>query len=119
MQQGSYVLFDVAEAISGFTVHDLFDPVRYLEGMAELVESALRAARSEHPRVAACGELAVPLLAQGNAEAAIQIERLSNEFANEYALDILCTYPANSFHKEEAGHVLQRICAEHSAVYSL
>ena len=117
MQRGSYILLDVDETISTFMVNDLPDPVRYLEGMSDLLESALKAARSEHPRVAVCGELAVPLLEQGNKDAVIQIEQLSNEFAIEYEINILCLYP-KSARPEEAGHVLQRICAEHSTVYS-
>jgi hypothetical protein len=48
---------------------------------------------------------------------AIQIEQLSNQFAIEYGLDILCMYPVKSSRREEADHVLERICAEHSTVY--
>ncbi len=118
IERGSYVLLDVNDAISSFMVNDVLDPVRYLNGVADLVESALRAAKSDHPRVAACGELAVPLLAQGHAETVIQIEQLSDAFANEYELDILCMYPAKSFRKHEFDHVFQRICAEHSTVHS-
>jgi DNA-binding NarL/FixJ family response regulator len=118
MQRGNYAVLDVDATISGFIVNDLVDPVRYLQGMSDLVESALRAARSDHPRVAVCGELALPLLVQGNAEAVIQIERLSDEFANEYEIDILCLYPAESPRQQEFGQIFQRICAEHSTVYS-
>ena len=118
MRRGTYVVFDVTETISAFMVNDLVDPVRYLEGMAELVESGLRAARSKHPRVAVYGELAVPLLAQGNADAVIQIEQLSNEFAKEYELDILCTYPVKSSLSKASDPIFRRICAEHSTLYS-
>jgi DNA-binding NarL/FixJ family response regulator len=117
MHRGSYILLDVTDTMSAFMVHDRLDPVRYLEGMADLVESALRSATSDHPRAAVCGELAIPLLAQGNVDAAIQIEQLSNQFAIQYELDILCMYPVKGSRREEADHVLQRICAEHSAVY--
>jgi DNA-binding NarL/FixJ family response regulator len=117
-QRGTYISLDVAQTISRFMVNDRLDPVRYLEGMADLVESALRAATSARPRVAVYGELTVPLLAQGNADAAIQIEQLSNAFANEYDLDILCMYPTNNYFGKITDHVLQRICAEHSAVHS-
>lgn len=117
MQRGSYILFDVTDTMSSFMVHDRLDPVRYLEGMADSVESALRSAKSDHPRVAICGELAIPLLAQGNADSAIQIEQLSNQFAIQYELDILCMYPVKSYRSVEADHILQRICTEHSTVY--
>ena len=119
IQQGTYRLFDVTDAISEFMVNDLVDPVRYLGGMADLVESSLRAATSNHPRVAVYGELAVPLLAQGNADAVLQLEQLSDQFANEYELDILCTYPVKrTRRKEPPAAVRQKICAEHSTVFS-
>jgi CheY-like chemotaxis protein len=116
MKEGSYLLQDAIETISSFMVQDSVDPIRYLEVMANLIESAMGAARSEQCRIAVCGELAVPLLAQGNADAAIQIEQLSDEFASAYALDFLCTYPLNSFPGKDEDHVRQRICAEHAAV---
>ena len=118
IQQGTYRLLDVTDAISAFMVNDSVDPVRYLEGMADLVDSGLRAATSNHPRVAVYGELAVPLLAQGNADAVLQIEQLSDQFATEYELDILCTYPVKRSRRKETGAVRQRICAEHSTVFS-
>jgi DNA-binding NarL/FixJ family response regulator len=118
IQQGTYRLLDVTDSISAFMVNDSVDPVRYLEGMADLVESGLRAARSNHPHVAVYGELAVPLLAQGNADAVLQIEQLSDQFATEYELDILCTYPVKRSRRKETGAVRQRICAEHSTVFS-
>jgi DNA-binding NarL/FixJ family response regulator len=118
MNRGSFTMLDVAETTSGFMISGSVDPVRYLEGLADMAESALRASKSEHPRIAVCGELAVPLLAQGNTDAAIQIEQLSNEFATAYAMDILCVYPSESAPGEESSPVRQRICAEHSTIYS-
>lgn len=118
MKKGTYKLLDVADTISSFMVNNSFDPVRYLEGMADLVDSARKVGKSNDRRVAVFGELAVPLLAQGNVEAAIQIERLSNEFAHQYEIDILCTYPLERSRGNYADHVLQRICAEHTTIYS-
>src|SRR5262249_39669734 len=118
MKQGTYKLLDVADAISAFMVNDSVDAVRYLEAMANLMESARKVARSKYPRLAVYGELAVPLLARRNVEAVLQIEQLSNEFAKEYDIDILCTYPVKRSRRKEAGDVLQQICAEHTTVHS-
>src|SRR5262249_23639405 len=63
MQQGTYRLLDVTDAISEFMVNDLVDRVRYLEGMAGLCESGLRVAPSNHPRVVGLVEMAVRLFA--------------------------------------------------------
>lgn len=118
IQRGTYLVFDVADTISAFMVNHSVDPARYLAGMADLMEFALKAARSKHPRVAVFGELAVPLLAQGHTDAVIQIEQLSNEFAKEYGLDILCTYPVKKSRRKELGEFFGKICAEHTTVYS-
>jgi len=118
MKGGRYTLLDVDDALSTFMTDDGPDPVRYLEGLADLLDAARRAEGLEHSRVAVCGELAAPLLVRGAAEAVIQIEQLSNEFANEYEIDILCMYPAHWSHGEEADQIFHRICAEHSTVSS-
>ena len=114
MQAGLYRVLDVKDALSSFMVQDSIDPIRYLEALAALVESSLKVAPGG--RVAACGELAARLLEQGNHDAALQIEHLSNEFAKQYGLDILCLYPVTSY-PDGAGSIFQRICAEHATVY--
>jgi hypothetical protein len=58
------------------------------------------------------------LWAQGNAEAAIQVQKLSNQLVNIYDVDILCGYYLSSVHGGMDSRVFERICAEHSAVYS-
>jgi hypothetical protein len=99
-------------------VNDLPDPSRFRKAAADLIVNALKAAKGEHPRVAACGECAPLLYAEGNADAAIRLEQLWNELARIYDVDILCGYPLESFRGEEDSPVFQRICAEHSAIYS-
>ena len=79
---------------------------------------AAKAAQREPPRVAVCGECAPILWAQGKADAAIQVEHLWDEIARKHEVDILCGYVLNSFQREQESHVYERICAEHSAVYS-
>ena len=88
IEQGRYVPLDAAEMLSTFMVNDQPDPVRFLKGTRDLVVAAAKAAKGEHPRVAACGECAPLLWAQGNAEAAIRVENLWNEIAETYYVDI-------------------------------
>jgi hypothetical protein len=67
-------------------------------------------------RVAACGECAPILWAQGKADAAIRLEELWNQIASTYYVDILCGYPLESLRHEEDSYTFRRICEEHSAV---
>ncbi len=118
LEQGRYISLDVAETLSTFMVNDLPDPAQYRKVAGDLVMEAAKAARGELPRVAACGECAPVLWAQGKADAAVQVEHLWDEIARTHEMDILCGYGLNSFQREQESHIYERICAEHSAVYS-
>jgi hypothetical protein len=59
------------------------------------------------------------LWAQGNAEAAIQVEELGNKLTQIHAVDILCGYSVGTVEKRMDNAVFQRICSEHSAVHSI
>lgn len=118
INQGRYVALDAAETLSTFMVNDLPDPVRFLKIAGNLVVKASKAAKGAHPRVAACGECAPLLWAEGKADAAIQVEHLWDEIAKIYDVDILCGYVLKSFQREPENHIYERICAEHSAVSS-
>jgi DNA-binding NarL/FixJ family response regulator len=118
IEQGTYTSLDVADTLSTFMVNDLPDPVRFLEVASGLIATAAKAAKGEHPRVAACGECAPTLWAEGKADAAIRLEQLWDQMAKTFDVDILCGYPLSSFYRTQDSFIFQRICAEHSAVYS-
>jgi hypothetical protein len=116
--QGRYISLDVADTLSTFMVNDLPDAARCLKVAGDLVMQAEKAAQREPSHVAVCGECAPILWAQGKADAAIQVEHLWDEIARKLEVDILCGYVLNSFQRKQESHVYERICAEHSAVYS-
>jgi DNA-binding NarL/FixJ family response regulator len=116
--QGRYIALDAAEAQSAFMRDGMFDSARTLSTFEDLILTTQRAAHREHPRVAFFGEVVDLLCSQGNAEAAIQMEKLGNQLANEYDVDILCGYSLCGYHEEKDDEIYQRICAEHSAVHS-
>lgn len=118
IEQGRYVALDVVDTLSTFMVNGLADPVRFSEVARNLVRSAAKAAQGVQARVAMCGECAPLLWAQGNADAAIQLEQLWDKLARKYNLDILCEYSLASIQREIGGRVFRQICAEHSAVHS-
>ena len=118
IEQGRYVALDAAETISAFMVNDQPDPVRFLELLGDLIVTAREAAKGEHPRVSVFGECVNLLWVQGNAEAAIQMEKLGNKLTKIHDVDILCGYSLGSVVGGMDDRVFQRICAEHSAVYS-
>ena len=113
IEQGLYLPLDVNEALSTFMVNDLPDSVRYLmKVLGDLVSSA---AKVRHARVAAFGEIAPTLWAQGHTNAAIQVEKATNELAKTCNVDIRCGYVLNSLQREQ-DHLYERICTEHTTV---
>ena len=113
IEQGLFLLVDVHQALSTFMVNDLPDPVRFQKVFADVLASAAKAAKEQPPRVAACGEFAPTLWAQGKSDAAVQVEHLTAEMAKTRNVDILCGYVLNNF---QPGHIYERICIEHTAV---
>ena len=118
IEQGRFISLDAADTLSTFMLNDMPDPVRFLKLFSNLIVTAAEAARGEQPRVAVFGEAVNLLWAQGNTEAAIQIEKLANQLAKTYALDILCGYSLGSVQGRMDSHIFERICAEHSTVHS-
>ena len=118
IEQGRYIALDVADALSTFMIDGMPDPARFLNFFGNLIVTAAHAAKGEQARVAVFGEGVHLLWAQGNAEAAIRLERLTNQIAKTYDVDILCGYVMKSFQREPEGQIYERICAEHSAVCS-
>jgi CheY-like chemotaxis protein len=118
MKQGRYLDLEPSDMLSTFLVNDQLDADRFVKAAGDFIATALKAATGKHPRVTVCGECPALLHAEGKAEAAVEMERLWNELANVYDVDSLCGYPIERFRSEEQGRIFQRICAEHSAVYS-
>jgi DNA-binding NarL/FixJ family response regulator len=118
IEEGRYIPLDAADTLSTFMVNGSPDPVRFLKVAGDLIVGAAKAVNGEPSRVAACGECAPLLWAQGNAEAAIRVEHLWDEIGKAHDVDILCGYPLAGFQGGVGSHIFERICAEHSVVHS-
>ena len=118
IEQGRYISVDAADALSTFMINGMLDPVRYLNLFRDLIVRAADAAKGEQARVVEFGESVHLLWAQGNAEAAIQVEGLCNQLVKTYDVDILCGYSLSSVQGGMESPIYEKICAEHSAIYS-
>ena len=117
IQQGSYVSLDAADLIPTVMINERLDAGRFFEGFKNLIESASRAAKATHPRVAIFGEAAALLWAQGRKDAAIRFEQLGTCLVRCHKVDILCAYPSTLNFQEDRDS-FAAICAEHSVVHS-
>ena len=118
IQQGTFILADVAETLATLLVDGLLDSVRAFEGFSRLIETASKAAKAQHPRVAICCQCKGVLWAESKTDVAIQLEQCCNDLAKTYEIDFLCAYPFSASHNVEDEHEFHIICSEHSAVYS-
>jgi DNA-binding NarL/FixJ family response regulator len=105
IQRGTYISSDVSEPP---------DPERILVAIKGLSDAAFRMGK-KNPRVAICGERAGRLWAEGKTDAALNLERLLNEFTKSHNIDILCVYPMPQHQGENA---FKSLCAQHTAAYS-
>ena len=117
IHRGVYVPLDAAETLSTFMMNDWPDEDRFFEAFSRTIESASKAAKAAHPRVAIFGEAVALLWAEGKTDAALRLEQLGNYLAKVFRVDILCAYPS-SLQIQENEHAFSAICAEHSAVYT-
>ena len=108
IEEGRYVSVDVDDTLSAFMVNDLPDPMRFFGVAGDLFTTAARA--TVGGRVAICGECGSILWAQGNADAAIQVEQLGNQLARRYDMDILCGFSLTDFSRKEDKQIFQKIC---------
>jgi DNA-binding NarL/FixJ family response regulator len=117
MEQGRYIVLDPADIVSTCLVNGMLESARFLQDVRTLILKVANAANLERPRVAAFGESADLFWKQGNAEAAIQEEKLCNQLTKSYDVDILCGYSMGNFQDVVDEQFLERICAEHTLVH--
>jgi DNA-binding NarL/FixJ family response regulator len=111
IEQGRYLALDVADTLSTFMGDELPDPVQFFRVVDDLIAAAARSTAGEESRVTICGECASILWAQGNADAAIQVEQFCNQLTKRYEIDILCGFSLSSFYCDEDKQVFQKICS--------
>jgi DNA-binding NarL/FixJ family response regulator len=114
--EGRLLSVDVVEALATYMVGSRPDELRCRTATTSLFAKA-RAATGDHVRVAACGECAPHLWEAGNAEAAIQVERLWDDLARESDVDVFCAYVADALPLDKDRETVHSICAAHSAVH--
>ena len=109
MQQRTCAWLDASEAT---------DLARFLSLAGDLIEAASTVPGASSPRLALCGERAGRLWAEGQTDAALQLEQLCNDLGRSFEADILCVYPVGDISGKEAELAFERISAEHSAIHS-
>jgi DNA-binding NarL/FixJ family response regulator len=118
IEEGRYIALEAADALATFMLRGIPEPARFLKVLGELISIAAAAVEGKRGRVSIFGEMCHLLWAQGNREAAIQVEKLGNQLGRTFEVDILCGYSVSRVQGGMDQQFFQRICAEHSAVHS-
>ena len=110
-----YIPLEATSMLSSFMVNESPDPVLFRKLATDLLTGAACGANGQS-RVVACGEAVNNLLAAGNSEATVRLERMWDEIAQLYEVEILCGYLRASFADEDTA-TLERVCAEHTSAH--
>src|SRR4051812_7338173 len=113
-REGLYIPLNISDLLSKVMVAGAPDPTRFMNTAGEVVAKAAQRAAGRHGKVAACGECAPTLWAEGNIDAAIQFEHLWDELSTSQQMDTRCAYPIAA--RQESARAVKRLCAEHTAV---
>jgi signal transduction histidine kinase/ActR/RegA family two-component response regulator len=109
---GKYVSLDAAETLSKFMVDGSPEPNRFNEVLGNVIASVT----DGRSRVRAFGEMVALLWAEGNYNAAIQLEKLWNDLQNSHSFSLFCAYPMQGFGGETFVDKHDGVCSAHSRV---
>jgi PAS domain S-box-containing protein len=112
--EGRFISLDAAETLSTFMVNGLPDEARFSRLVTGMLTQLEAAARGEHPRVAAFGEMVALLWAEGKSDAAIRLEQLWNKLARTHSFQLHCAYPIHLFSRERDADLIKAICLQHT-----
>lgn len=116
LEQGKYISIDSEETVEAYLVNGVVDPAR-VSALTDSLMATVGDSVGSKNRVVACGESAPLLWARGDVQGALQLERLWHTAASKYGINVLCAYSTAAFEADLDGDGLNRVCAEHSAIY--
>lgn len=111
--ENRYTALEAADFLSKFILDGRPDSVRFSEVMGGVIARAAEASQTKDRRVVAFGEMAALLWAEGNAQGAIQLEKLWNELSKTYSFALHSGYPLQGFFRQDISEPLLNIRAEH------
>lgn len=109
---GQYVVHDAFETLAHFLVDGVPDPDRFTEVIGEIITTAARS----HSRVRIFGAMVALLVADGNYDATLQLERLWNELQRQLPFSLFCAYPMDHAGGEALVDLFNAINAAHTHV---
>ena len=113
-RRGTYIALDAAETLAKFMVGNMPDPLAFDQVVGGLIGRSVQGPPLR--RVRAFGEMVALLWADGNPDAAIELERLWNGLAQRQTFSLLCGYPMKAFAGTEHERGFAAINASHTHI---
>ena len=111
---GQLVTLDARQTLATFMTGDLPDPNRFDLVVGGQVRKAIECGATGRAR--AYGEMVDLLWKDGNATAAITLERFWNDLLARYDLSLLCAYAMNGFANAADEETFRAVCETHTHV---
>jgi len=115
---GTLIILDAAATLATLMAGGQPDPVLFKQVVGRLIESSCTR-RGHWVRVRAFGEMVDLLWRDGNQTAALALEELWNDLAEQFPFDLLCAYALEGFQEVPNGpppNGVQAVCETHSHV---
>ena len=106
-----YSTLDATGTLSLFMLDDWPDERLFLKVMGQII--ALSAGKGP---VRIYGEMVSVLWSQGKHRAAVRLEELWNQLAQQLEFSLLCGYPASTFDHPDRVSAFEEVCACHSQI---
>jgi CheY-like chemotaxis protein len=117
-EHGRYRAFDAAETLDALMRDGRPDAELMDAAIADLERVRIATAVGVNPRLTLVGQIAVPLLENGDPDGAMEIERLWNRLTHPLPLLGICCYPLSCFAGLAGADLFSDVCAEHWAIGS-
>ncbi len=111
-QQKKLLMVDAADILSRFMADGLPDRVRFKQVIGQLLEELDTGGKTAR----AFGEMVALLWQQHNQAAAVLLEQLWNEIAQDYSFTLYCAYPNYYFEAEAQVSAIREITRLHSSL---
>ena len=117
IRERTYITLEVPATLSRFIVDGRLDEARVWNVASGLIIEGASATAGKRPRAAVCGDGAATLLREGLVEAATSLERVWDQVARTFDVDVFCPYLVDELRCDGGDPVLRAICRSHSAVH--
>lgn len=113
-RRGSFIALDAAETLAKVMVDDRPDAAAFDQVVGALIARSIQGPPLR--RVRAFGEMVALLWAAGNADGAIELERVWNDLARRHTFSLLCGYPLAAFAGAQHDEGFAAVTAAHAHV---